>query len=80
MSVIFTLMPDRLAWRIEDGYLRVVSWGVQTDPHTLGIWGPGDLVIPALIDVAPLELLSLSGVHVQEELPTPDAAQPGAPC
>lgn len=58
----------------------MVSWGVQTDPHTLGIWGLGDLVIPALIDVAPLELLSLSGVQVQEELPTPAAPKPGAPC
>lgn len=68
-------LPCNVAWRIEDGYLRVVSWGEESDPHTLGIWGPGDLVIPGLIDLEPLELCSLSGIQVQEELPTPEENQ-----
>ncbi len=68
-------LPCNVAWRVDDGYLRVVSWGEQADPLTLGIWGPGDLVIPALIGVEPIELLSLSSVQVDEALPTIDEQQ-----
>ena len=68
-------LPCNVAWRIDDGYLRVVSWGEQVDPLTLGIWGPGDLVIPALIGVEPIELLSLSAVQVEEVRPTAEEQQ-----
>lgn len=68
-------LPCNVAWRVDDGYLRVVSWGEQADPLTLGIWGPGDLVIPALIGVERIELLSLSSVQVDEALPTIDEQQ-----
>jgi CRP-like cAMP-binding protein len=33
---------------------------------TLGIWGPGDLVIPSLIGLEPIELITLSPVQVVE--------------
>lgn len=68
-------LPCNVAWRLDDGYLRVVSWGEQADPLTLGIWGPGDLVIPALIGVDPIELRSLSAVQVDEALPTSEEQQ-----
>lgn len=32
---------------------------------TLGIWGPGNLVIPSVIGVSPLELVSLSSIQVE---------------
>ena len=63
-------VPCNLNWRIEDGYLRVASWNDQGESFTLGIWGPGDLVIPSLITVAPLQLLALSGARVEETTPT----------
>ena len=69
-------LPCNVCWHIDDGFLRVASWSDQADErHTLGIWGPGDLVIPALISVEPLELLSLSAVQVEEADPTPEQAQ-----
>lgn len=68
-------LPCNVSWRIDDGYLRVVSWGIQADPLTLGIWGPGDLVIPGLIGVEPMELLSLSAVQVEEVVPTSEEKQ-----
>jgi hypothetical protein len=66
-------VPCNLNWRIEDGYLRVASWSEQGEPLTLGIWGPGELVIPSLIQVQPLHLLALSPARVVE------VAEPGEP-
>jgi len=44
-------LPCHLSWRI-------------AETITLGIWGPGDLVIPSLIGLEPIELISLSPVQV----------------
>lgn len=65
-------LPCNLSWKIEDGYVRMTSWGEDADPITLGIWGPGDLVIPALIGIEPVELLSMSNVEVEEATPNKD--------
>lgn len=65
-------VPCNLNWRIEDGYLRVCSWSEQGEPCTFGLWGPGDLVIPSLIAVAPLQLLALSSARVEEADPGPE--------
>jgi hypothetical protein len=62
-------VPCNLSWRVEDGYLRMVTLNEQAEPCTLALWGPGDLVIPSLITLAPLRLLSLSDATVQEEAP-----------
>lgn len=48
-------LPCHLGWRIEDGYLRMTSWSDQAETITLGLWGPGDLVIPSLIELEPVE-------------------------
>lgn len=61
-------IPCNLSWRIEDGYLRVASWGDQG----LGIWGPGDLVIPALMAFDPLQLSALSTIRLVEATPNSD--------
>ena len=65
-------VPCNLSWRIEDGYLRVASWSDQGEPFTLGLWGPGDLVIPSLITVVPLQLLALSSARLEEVTVTAD--------
>lgn len=64
-------VPCNLNWRIEDGYLRVASWSDQGESCTFGLWGPGDLVIPSLITVKPLQLLALSSARVEEADPSP---------
>lgn len=63
-------VPSTLSWRIEQGYLRAVSWGQHGESFTLGIWGPGDLVIPALMAVEPLQLTALSPLRLIEAMPT----------
>ena len=69
-------LPRNVCWRIEDGFLRVASWTDHSrDLFTLGIWGPGDLVVPTLIGIEPVELLSLSAVQVEEVSPTPEQQQ-----
>lgn len=58
-------LPCNLSWHVDDGYLRLSSWGEHAEQFTLGLWGPGDLVIPSLIGVQPLELTALSSVRVE---------------
>lgn len=64
-------VPSTLNWRIEDGYLRVASWSDQGESCTFGLWGPGELVIPGLITVAPLQLLALSSTRIEAATPSP---------
>ncbi len=63
-------VPVDLAWMIEDGYLRLTSCNDGEDSVTLGVWGPGELVIPALIGCAPIALLSLSPARLRNVHPT----------
>ena len=58
-------LPCNLSWHVDDGYLRLSSWGEHAEQFTLGLWGAGDLVIPSLIGVQPLELTALSAVRVE---------------
>lgn len=66
------VVPCTLNWCIDEGYLRVASWNDLGEPFTLGVWGPGELVIPSLITVAPKQLLALSAARVQEVDPSPE--------
>ena len=68
-------LPCNVCWRIDEGYLRLSSWTDQAEMLALGIWGPGDLVIPELIGVKPIELLSLSPVLVEETHPSAEQKQ-----
>lgn len=65
-------VPCNLSWRVEEGYLRVDSWGDHGESFTLGIWGPGDLVIPALMAFDPLQLSALSRIRLVEATPKSD--------
>ena len=66
-------VPCNLSWRIDDGYLQVASWSEQGESFTLGLWGPGDLVIPALMVFTPLQLVALSSARLHEA--SPDAQE-----
>lgn len=63
-------VPCSLSWLIEDGYLRLASWSDQGELFTLGLWGPGELLIPSLISLAPNQLLTLSPVRLDEIVPS----------
>ena len=62
-------VPSNLSWRIADGYLRAASWAQHGESFTLGIWGPGDLVIPPLMGIDPLQLWALSAIRLVEITP-----------
>ncbi|MCS5705735.1 Crp/Fnr family transcriptional regulator [Synechococcus sp. FGCU-3] len=66
-------LPIQCCWRVESGYLRAASSTDLAEIYTLGIWGPGEMVIPELLTQQPLELRALSGAKVQEC--TPDSAE-----
>jgi CRP-like cAMP-binding protein len=59
-------LPVHVCWRLDDGYLRAASWTDQAEIFTLGIWGPGEIVVPQLLTQQPMELRALSAVRVQE--------------
>ena len=68
-------LSTSLNWRIEVGCVVLTSWNDEEHPATLGIWGPGELVIPSLLGGQSLQLLSLSAVQVQEWTPSAEERQ-----
>lgn len=64
-------LPTEICWQVNDGYLRATGSTDQAEVFTLGIWGPGEIVIPELFIQQPLVLRALSTARVQEF--TPDA-------
>lgn len=68
-------LPTSLSWMIEDGYLIQSAWNDDGTTTTLGIWGPGELVIPSVIHDPTLQLHSLSPVSVEECPVTPEEQQ-----
>ena len=65
-------LPVQIGWRVDDGYLRATGRTDQGELFTLGIWGPGEILIPELISRQPLELRALSAARVHEWLADPD--------
>jgi hypothetical protein len=59
-------LPNSVSWMIEEGYLIAASWTDDQEYTILGLWGPGELVIPHLIDIQPLQLISLSAVELEQ--------------
>jgi hypothetical protein len=64
-------LPIHVCWRVNDGYLRATGWTDQAEIFTLGIWGPGEIVIPQLLTKQPMELRALSAAKVHEWNPDP---------
>jgi CRP-like cAMP-binding protein len=64
-------LPVHVCWRVNDGYLRATGWTDQAEIFTLGIWGPGEIVMPELLSQQPVELRALSPARVLEWSPDP---------
>lgn len=60
---------------IDDGYVILTAWNENDSSTTLGIWGPGELVIPSVIKDRQLQMHSLSSVTVEEHVPTAEEQQ-----
>lgn len=59
-------LPADMSWWIDDGYIRANTWNEEGESITLGIWGPGELIIPTGCGLMPYELISLTRVVVVE--------------
>jgi hypothetical protein len=68
-------LPVHLCWRVHAGYLRLSASAHQLDSFTLGIWGPGEIVMPALFCHQLVELRALSTASVHECIPEPAEQQ-----
>lgn len=64
-------LPIHLCWRVNDGYLRATGRTELAEIFTLGIWGPGEIVMPELLSQQPVELRALSTATVHEWNPDP---------
>ena len=68
-------LPVHLCWRVNDGYLRLTGRTELAEIFTLGIWGPGEIVMPELLSQQPVELRALSAALVHEWDPDPKERQ-----
>lgn len=59
-------IPTNICWHINSGYLITTSASTLTDTYTLGIWGPGEIVIPDLLTMQSIELRTLSNAVISE--------------
>lgn len=60
------VLPERLNWRIQEGYIRTAAWDDDGDTITLGVWGPGDWITSAYSALRPVEIQCLSTVVVEQ--------------
>ena len=57
-------------WRIQRGYVRSLSWGLEGDPIPLGFWSTGDVLGEAIAQTSPYEVQCLSPVTAEALKPT----------
>lgn len=69
------VLPSQCCWLINSGYLRMVSLTEAGEPLALGMWGPGDIVVPTALGTPYQELLALSAIRVDQCDPTPEEHQ-----
>jgi len=63
------VVPERLNWRIQEGYIRTAAWDEDGETITLGVWGPGDWITPAYSALRPVEIQCLTTVVVEQFSP-----------
>ena len=63
------VLPERLNWRIQEGYLRTAAWDDDGDTITLGVWGPGDWITSTYSALRPVEIQCLTTVVVEQFSP-----------
>jgi hypothetical protein len=68
-------LPIHLCWRLNGGYVRAIGQTDLAETYTLGMWGPGEIVMPQFLSLQHLELRALSRVQVQEWSLSPDEQQ-----
>ncbi|NJM98677.1 MAG: Crp/Fnr family transcriptional regulator [Phormidesmis sp. RL_2_1] len=52
-------------WRIQQGYVRSLTWSLEGDPVPLGFWGVGDIVGYAIAQAHPYEMQCLTSVTAE---------------
>ena len=60
------VLPERLNWRIQEGYIRTAAWDDDGDTITLGLWGPGDWITSTYSALRPVEIQCLTTVVVEQ--------------
>lgn len=63
------VLPERLNWRIQEGYIRTAAWDDDGDTITLGVWGPGDWITSTYSALHPVEIQCLTTVVVEQFSP-----------
>ena len=58
------VLPEAMSWRVVEGYVRSLTWDLEGDSITMGLWGPGDVISSEDPPLAPLELHCLTTVVV----------------
>lgn len=68
-------LSSNTCWRIEEGYLLQSNWSDAAEMVILGLWGPGECILPGSIQTLPTELTALSAAKVVEIRPTSEQQQ-----
>jgi len=68
-------LPKHLGWRVSDGYLRATGQTEFAEIFTMGIWGPGEIVMPELLSQQPFELRALCTALVHQWDPSDEERQ-----
>ncbi|MFN9646149.1 MAG: Crp/Fnr family transcriptional regulator [Cyanobacteriota bacterium] len=64
------VLPEGMSWRVVEGYVRSLTWDLEGESITMGLWGPGDLISSEDPPLAPLELHCLTTVIVDHLEPS----------
>ncbi|MGF1601578.1 MAG: Crp/Fnr family transcriptional regulator [Thermosynechococcaceae cyanobacterium] len=62
-------------WRIDEGFVRTLTWNDEGDLITLGVWGDGDVVGRPLSQIKPFQMECLTAVQVEPLSPTQNHVQ-----
>jgi CRP-like cAMP-binding protein len=60
------VLPERLNWTIQEGYIRTAAWDEDGETITLGVYGPGDWITSAYSALRPVEIQCLTTVVVEQ--------------
>lgn len=70
-----SVLSGQCSWRIEQGYIRLVSLVEISMYASLGLWGPGEILIPTPLGVPDQQWLALTDVKVCQCEPSPQERQ-----
>ena len=60
------VLPERMNWTIQEGYIRTAAWYEDGETITLGVYGPGDWITTAYSALRPVEIQCLTTVVVEQ--------------